>query len=152
MSRFFWVGPFPVGVVARFGAAFLEVILAAVAFLAVAFLEAAFLLISAPQLARPFYSFPRPAQTRARSPRSCLELDICRYGHIFGTWHEPPPPLMRSTPLPSRSGDGFSPFLKGASVRSMSSRAHCGSRSRARRSTCAYFAKCDSCGTTRTGS
>src|SRR5438477_13099056 len=51
MSRFFSVGPFPVDVVARFGAAFFAVILAAVRFFAVVFLEMAFLLISAPELA-----------------------------------------------------------------------------------------------------
>ena len=47
MSRFFGVGRFPVGVVARFGAAFLAV----VAFFAVVFLDVAFLVISAPVLA-----------------------------------------------------------------------------------------------------
>jgi len=56
MSRFFAVGPFPFGVVARFGAAFFAVILVAVAFFGpaffvVVFLEVAFLLISAPELA-----------------------------------------------------------------------------------------------------
>src|SRR5438874_13640531 len=51
MSRFFPVGPFPVGVAARFGAAFFAVIFFAVAFFAVIFLDVAFLLISAPELA-----------------------------------------------------------------------------------------------------
>src|SRR5205809_1294409 len=51
MSRFFSAGPFPLGVVARVGAAFFAVILAAVRFFGVIFLEMAFLLISAPELA-----------------------------------------------------------------------------------------------------
>ena len=42
MSRFFSVGPFPLGVVARFGAAFVAAILGALAFFAVVFLEFAF--------------------------------------------------------------------------------------------------------------
>src|SRR5438477_6909561 len=51
MSRFFSVGPFPFGVAARFGGAFLGAIFAGVAFFAVVVLEVAFLLISAPELA-----------------------------------------------------------------------------------------------------
>src|SRR3989442_8580078 len=133
MSRFFWVGSFPFGVATPFGATFFAVILVPVAFLAVAFfavvfLEVVFVVISAPELALDrFYSFPRPAQARRRDPS--LHMPIWTY--IWPSWHEPPRPQMRSTQLPSRSGGGSSPFLKGASVRSMSLHAHCGSRSRA---------------------
>src|SRR5207237_5844259 len=151
MSRFFPVGPVPFGAAARLGAAFFAAVFVAVAFFAVVFLEAAFLLISAPQLARPFYSLPRPAQTRARSRQPRVELDICRYGHIFVSWHEPLRPQMHSTPLPSRSGGGFSPSLKGASVRSMISPAHYGSRSPGPRSTCACFARWEPCVSARLG-
>jgi len=51
MSRFFPVGPFPFGVAARFGAAFLGVVFGAAAFLAVVLLDVAFLVISTPELA-----------------------------------------------------------------------------------------------------
>src|SRR5438105_10154883 len=64
MSRFFSVGPFAFGVVARFGAAIFPVIFA-VTFFAVVFLAVAFLLISAPEIA-----LDRFTRFRARRKRS----------------------------------------------------------------------------------
>jgi len=68
MSRFFHVGPFHFGVVARFEAAFFAVIFVAVAFFAVVFLEVAFLLISAPELALDRFTRFRARRKRARGP------------------------------------------------------------------------------------
>jgi hypothetical protein len=69
MSRFFAIGPFAFGVVARLAAAVFALARAAVVFLAVVFFEVAVLLISTPEGARPFYSFPRPTQARSRGQR-----------------------------------------------------------------------------------
>src|SRR5438128_6195061 len=137
MSRFFSVGPFLCGVAARFGAAFCAVIFVAVTFFAVAFfavvfLEVVLLLISAPELALDRSTRFRARRKGARVHLTYADMDI----YSCDSWHEPPRPQMRSTPFPSRSGGGFSPFSKGASVRSMSLRARCESRSPARPSPC----------------
>ena len=67
MSRFFSVGPFPLGVVARFGAAFVALILGALAFFAVVFLDLAFAVISRRVRRPPGYAasdIPFPEQSR----------------------------------------------------------------------------------------